>query len=131
MAEATQSKSQQPSCAGIRRDGQRCEALGLLDGYCYSHSPANATARDAARRKGGRNRSNRRRLRGLMPPRLVPVFDQLEGALSDVLAGGLDPKQATAAAAVARAMVSVLTAGELEERLRKLEEGQGQGQGHQ
>ena len=36
-------------------------------------------------------------------------------------AGTLEPRQATAVAAVARVMVSVLQAGELEERVRQLE----------
>ncbi len=114
-------------CQAIRKDGQPCTVRAIAGSlWCFAHDPDRAAQRDEARRKGGRGKATSRRLRGLMPPRLVPVFDQLEGALSDVLAGGLDPKQATAAAAVARAMVSVLTAGELEERLRKLEEGQGQ-----
>ena len=76
-----------------------------------------------ARRKGGRNRSSAVRLRGLMPPRLTPAFDQLEVALADVLAGELDPKQATAAAAVARAMATLLSVGEMEERMRRIEAG--------
>ena len=90
--------------------------------YCFAHAPELAARRAEARRRGGQRRSNAVRLRGLVPPRLIPTFDQLETALADVLAGALDPKQATAAAAVARAMVAVLQAGELEERLRKLEE---------
>ena len=56
-----------------------------------------------------------------MPPRLIPVFDRLETALARLDAGELEPKRAQAMAAVARAMVSVLQAGELEERLRRLE----------
>jgi hypothetical protein len=59
-----------------------------------------------------------------MPPRLVPVFDALEVALAEVHAGTLDPKQAMAMAAIARAMVSVLTAGEIEQRVRDIEQKQ-------
>jgi len=58
-----------------------------------------------------------------MPARLVPIWDQLETALAATLAGELAPRQATTAAALARALVAVLQAGELEERLRRLEEG--------
>ncbi len=80
-----------------------------------------AEARTAARAKGGSNSAKVVRLRGLVPPRLLPVFDQLEGALADVLSGSLDPRQAQAAASVARALVLVVTAGEIETRLRRLE----------
>ena len=56
-----------------------------------------------------------------MPPRLVPVFESLEVALSEVHAGDLTPACANAMSSVARALVAVLTAGELEQRLRGLE----------
>jgi hypothetical protein len=109
-------------CAGTRRDGQPCTSRVLCDGtYCYAHSPDRVTERTEARRRGGHNRSNAARMRGLVPPRLVGVYDKLERALAEVLNCELDPKYATAAASVARAMVAVLTAGELEERVRKLE----------
>ena len=111
-----------PNCAGIRRDGQRCTAAGMLDGYCFNHAPDREADRTEARRKGGHNRSNAARLRGLMPPRLIPVFDRLEQALEETHAGTLDPRHAQAMASLARAMVAVLTSGELEERLRRLEE---------
>jgi hypothetical protein len=123
MIDATSPIDRRPTCAGIRADGSPCRSQVLCDGtHCYVHAPGRQQERAEARRKGGRNRATSARLRKLMPPRLVPVFDQLEVALADVLAGELDPRQATAAAAVARALVAVLTAGELEERLRRLEE---------
>ena len=56
-----------------------------------------------------------------MPPRLMSVYDRLETALVEVHCGKLESKQATAMAAIARALVAVLTSGELEERLRNLE----------
>ena len=124
MTEASGTKTKHP-CGAPRADGQACTAPGLMpDHRCFAHS-ARATAADRARarRRGGQERGTSARLSRLMPRRLQPVYAQLETALSDVLAGELDPKQATAAAAVARAMVSVLTAGELEERVRKLEGG--------
>ena len=61
------------------------------------------------------------RLRGLVPPRLEAVYDRLEKALEQVHDGVLDSKQAIAMASIARAMVAVLTSGELEERVRGLE----------
>jgi hypothetical protein len=116
-----------PSCAGIRRDGQRCTSRVLCDGtHCYVHSPSRDAERAEARRRGGRNRANTARLRALVPPRLLPVYDRLETALTEVHEGTLDPRVATALASLARAMVMVLTAGELESRVRALEEGAAQ-----
>jgi hypothetical protein len=57
-----------------------------------------------------------------MPASLAPVFDQLAQVLTDVIADRIDPKNAAAAASVARAMVAVLERGEMEQRLRTLEE---------
>ena len=113
-------------CAGVRKDGSPCGSQVLSDGtHCYVHSPGRAADRAEARQRGGRNRATARRLRGMMPDRLRPIFDQLEAALAEVHDGELDPKAASAMAALARALVAVLTSGELEERLRRLEEGTG------
>lgn len=108
-------------CHGTRRDGTPCRGTAMRDGYCFSHHPDAVETLAAARRRGGQNRSNAARLRGLVPPRLVPIFDRLEATLTGVLDGSLDPRQATAAASVARALVAVLQAGELESRVRRLE----------
>lgn len=113
-------------CDGIRRDGARCGAPARSDGaYCFAHDPARAHERTEARRKGGRHRSSAVRLRALVPPRLVPVYERLEAALDEVHQGTIDPRVASAMAGLARAMVAVLTAGEMEERVRRLEEATG------
>jgi hypothetical protein len=90
--------------------------------WCFAHDPGRATERTAARRKGGHNRSNVARLRGLCPPRLINVFEVLEKALGEVHDGTLAPSRAVAMASLAPAMTRVLTAGELEQRLRDLEQ---------
>lgn len=111
-----------PTCAGKRRDGQPCRGRPLPGSrFCLAHDPALAQRRAEGAARGGRNRANVVRLRGLVPPRLLPTFDRLEGALGKVEAGTLTPAQAQALASLARAMVQVLQAGELEERLRDLE----------
>jgi hypothetical protein len=109
-------------CAGVRKDGQACQGP-VLDGgaYCFTHDPTRAAERQAARQKGGHNRGAVVRLRHLCPPRLVPIFDQLETAMQEVHDGTLKPGQAIAMASLARAMCAILTAGELEERLRAIE----------
>lgn len=110
-------------CDALRKDGQPCTAPALPDSpFCFAHDPQRAQDRAEARSKGGRNRAGIVRMRALVPPRLIGVFDQLETALTEVYDGSLDPKRAQAMASVARAMVLVCTAGELEERMRKIEE---------
>jgi hypothetical protein len=109
-------------CAGVRKDGQPCQGP-VLDGgdWCFAHDPKRAAERQAARQRGGHNRGAVVRLRGLVPPRLVPVFERLEQALAAVHDGTLKPGQGIAMATIARAMCQVLTVGEMEERLRALE----------
>jgi hypothetical protein len=88
MTEAIRSVAKR--CAGTRRDGRPCEApVSGTSGYCYSHDESRAEERTATRERGGRNSAKLIRLRGLVPPRLVPIFDVLESALAEVHSGEL------------------------------------------
>ena len=118
---AAQVDTTDPNCQQTRRDGRPCAARPLADGRCFAHSPTTADQRAAARRRGGQHSAKVVRLRGLLPVRLLPVYDRLEEALAQTHAGELEPRQAQAMAVLARALVTVLTAGELEERVRRLE----------
>lgn len=120
MVEA--SPSTRKHCQSLTRAGEPCQSFALPDSrFCFSHDPERAEQRLAAREKGGRNRSNLQRAKASAPARLLPVYDALEAALEDVLAGSLPPARATAAATIGRALVSLLQAGELEEKVRRLE----------
>lgn len=120
MTQAPPSSGNQ--CAATRKNGLACSATPLPGSrFCFAHDPARAEQRDAARKRGGHNRSNVARLRGLMPARLEPVFNLLESALTEVHAGSLAPARATAMASVARALIDVYQAGELEDRVRRIE----------
>ncbi len=120
MTEATRTNPNH--CRGTRRDGLPCTApVTSTSGYCFAHDPERAQDRDDARRRGGQNRAGAARLRGLVPPRLLDTYDRLEKALEEVHTGTLEPRQASAMASLAGAMVKVMTAGELEERVRALE----------
>jgi hypothetical protein len=112
------------TCTATRLDGQRCTASILQAGStrCFAHDENLQRQRAEARRKGGRSRAKLVQLRRLMPIALVPVFDQLAAVLAELHSGECDPKVAQAMASVARAMVAVLERGELEERMRALEE---------
>ena len=113
------------TCQATRKDGQPCTAGVVGDAcFCFAHDPALQGKREQARQRGGQNRATSKRLAKLMPARLLPVFERLEQAMEETHSGELEPKQAQAMAALARAMAAVLQVGELEQRLRLLEEQQ-------
>jgi hypothetical protein len=109
-------------CKRIKANGEPCKAIAREDGLCFAHSPALAKQHTDASIKGGHNKSNAMRLQKLMPARLVPIYKLMEEVLSDVYNDKIDLKKAHTMAVVARAMVAIFTAGELEERVRSLEE---------
>ena len=116
----TSDAAQKPQrCPASKKSGMPCTANAGSDGFCIGHSPG-ATE---ARRRGGSATSRAARAGKLLPARLRPIADLLENALQEVHDGVIEPKQAQAMASVASALVRVITSGELEERLRTLEEG--------
>jgi hypothetical protein len=111
-----------PKCRGTRKDGSRCTSPTIgPSGFCFAHDPARAAQRTEARSRGGRNGSNLARISRLIPARLGSVYERLEKAMEETHSGQLDPKIANALASLARAAAAVLTAGEMEQRLRDLE----------
>ena len=111
-------------CPATRRDGQPCRAIANSGGFCMAHDPALAEKRREAARLGGKGKARVARLGKLVPPRLMAVYDTLELALGQVYRGEIDARVATAMASLAGAMVRVLTSGELEQRVRLLEDRQ-------
>jgi len=119
-------------CSAIARSGRPCGSAPLAgSSWCYLHDPAAAEARRESSRKGGFSRSNRARARASLPDPLTPADIQsiLGAVLRGVVGGRIEPGVATAAAGVARALVTVREAVELEERLSELEQRAGIGQG--
>ena len=109
-------------CLALRKDGQPCTAIAVRDNYCFGHAPDLEAKRREARRRGGANTSRVARAKRLLPARLRPVAELLEKALGEVHDGNLDPRVASAMASLAGALVRVVSSGELEERVRQLEE---------
>ena len=105
-------------CTSTRRDGLPCTAQAGTSGYCIGHDPGALEAR----RKGGHATSRAERAGKLLPARLQPMVSLLEDALGEVHRGELDPHAASAMASLAGVLVRTITAGELEERLRTLED---------
>lgn len=104
-------------CRAVRANGEPCKGRPLAGGLCFAHQPS----AQANRAKGGHARSNAARSMKAIPERLRPVAELLASALQEVHAGTLAPTQATAMASVASALVKVMMAGDLEERMRALE----------
>ena len=113
----SQTREKGERCPALRKDGQPCRALAGASGYCVGHCP------DAQqnRAKGGAGTSRGNRAAKLLPSRLRPVADLIEQALTEVYAGTLDARRASALAALAGVMVRIVISGELEERMRELE----------
>lgn len=110
-------------CEASCKSGRPCAAPALPSvAYCLMHDPSRAVQLREARVLGGHNSARAARLQRLGPPALAPVYELLAQALVEVHDGTLDPRQGAAMAAIASAMVKVLTAGEMEARLRELEE---------
>jgi hypothetical protein len=116
-------REQQQTCTATRLNGEPCKAraLGVDRPFCWAHAPELAAKRDAARANGGLRSQPLHRIRRTLPTRLSPVAQALEKALVEVHDGKLEPSRATAMAALARALISVLEAAEVEERVRRLE----------
>lgn len=111
-----------PRCRGVKADGLRCGSFqNPRTGFCYYHDPAiDHAAKQAKRALGGQHSAKVVRLQRMLPPRLRAVFDRLDDAMVDVVAGTLSPARASALAALSSASVRVLQAGEFEEELRRL-----------
>ncbi len=105
-------------CCAIRKDGQPCTAFATVGDYCVGHFPNSLEVR----RKGGFNSSKKARLDAMLPGRLRPILELLEKSIEETHSGRLEAKKAQAIASLAGAVVRVLEAGILEERLLRLEE---------
>ena len=81
-------------CREPRQDGAHCQSPTVAaTGYYFAHDPEADTARQEPRQDGGRNSATAVRLRGLLPPRLVPVYETLETVQDEVHTGTCGPQQ--------------------------------------
>ncbi len=119
-------------CCAITLDGNPCRAPVLAGSrFCWSHDPANEKAADAARRAGGAQRARQMDRSGCGAPDPRPMWWPLENAAQaraglayvaqEVLAGNLPARDANAVVGAMSALVTVLRATDLEQRLESLE----------
>ena len=106
-------------CTATKRSGEACSGRPILQSeYCVSHHPDSSEWR----KKGGRNKSNLVRAHNRMPDGLKPVVDGLLNGFDEVPSGDLEPRQLSAMAQGATALIKLAEFVLLEERLMALEE---------
>lgn len=109
-------------CVALRKDGARCQAFASTpEGVCIMHSERAAELHA----KGGSATSSANRAAKLLPSRLRPMVQLLESVFAQ-LYSATGPRRtardATALASVALAIGKLIQTGEMEERLRAVEQ---------
>lgn len=114
------------TCQATTASGEPCQMSPLTDSdFCWTHDPARAVDRAAARKRGGQN-SSRAGLVGVSvePVRLRTVEDVrtlLEDVVADTLALANSNARSRTLASLLTLALKALEVGELEERLVALE----------
>ena len=114
------------TCQATTKEGKPCSAEAVDGRLCRWHTqaPEWIAKRSEWSAKGGASRSNAARARkslpdtALSPAQLACVLSK---ALGDVLTGDLEPGRANAVSGLARTLVNIAEAVELETRLTALE----------
>jgi len=111
-------------CQTTNKVGEPCSARAWRDGLCIWHHPARAEEVAAARKRGGQARSNKARALKSLPTELM-TNEQLHSYLSvvfkAVIAGRIEPGVGTASSTIARTMLELFRAIDLEARIAALE----------
>ena len=111
-------------CKAPNRTGKPCSATHFKDGYCRWHHPDLEAQRAAERAAGGQARSNKARARRQLADAVLTIND-LDGllcrALVQVAAGKMEPGVGSSMAGIAKTVVAIRQASELERRLEELE----------
>ena len=115
-----------PKCAGTNKDGITPCSADAREGsrFCTWHDPSLEADRKRWRREGGKAKSNQRRAAKELELAAAGVGQLpavLYRALGRVETGDLEPRVGTAMATIARAIVDVQAAHELDDRLAALE----------
>jgi flagellar biosynthesis/type III secretory pathway protein FliH len=99
-------------CQGLTVKGFPCRGSATASGYCPVHTPGLAPVVAEARRRGGYNRANAKRLRRLLEESaLWPVFEAAMDAFVRLEQGELSPQAAVAASHLLKiALEAVATA---------------------
>ncbi len=115
------------TCCFRKEDGTPCRASPLRDGdYCLWHSPEHAEEVTEARRLGGLRRRKERTVAGAYDFQGLETIGQIrrlvEVAAVDTLSQENSIARSRALAYLAQVSVNLLEKGNLDERLRSLED---------
>jgi len=115
------------ACSALNDNGTPCGQAPLVGAaYCFWHSPEHAEEAAAARRLGGLRRRKERAVAGAYDFEGIETVGQvrrlIEVAVLDTLALENSVARSRTLAYLAQVSVNLLEKGELEERLRALEE---------
>lgn len=112
-------------CKATTASGEACAGYALAGGvYCYTHDPARAAERAAARKKGGHNRQTPHRGEYSGPQQvrsLADVLQVLDYTLSETLALENGITRGRLLVAICAEYTNAIKTGELENRLQALE----------
>ena len=96
-------------CQGLTKQGLPCRAWATRSGFCPIHAPELAGIVEEARRRGGYNRANAKRLRQLLEEAgLAPVFEGALRLLARLEGGELSPQAAVAASHLLRVALETM-----------------------
>jgi hypothetical protein len=118
------------NCKSPNRTGGPCGAQHYKDGWCRWHHPDLEVQRQAARAAGGAARSNKARARKQLSDAVMSISDLdalLCVALKQVASGRMGPNVGGAMAGIAKTIVAIRTASDLEKRIEALEQQAGVG----
>ncbi len=113
-------------CSAVKRDGSRCrQTVTTVDGLCWAHSPANATRRKESAARAGRSGGTPGLERE--PARCRRELWRVAAAVES---GDLSPKSGAVVGQLLNTVLRSLSVesalrerAEVEDRLRRLEEG--------
>lgn len=114
-------------CSQVKSDGTLCDARALHGStYCFFHDPDSAADRDAARKKGGQERS---RKAAVLPPdtpdRVLATASDVTALLAETInqvrRGELDTRISNAVGYLASILLNAKERDEMERRLERLE----------
>jgi len=114
-------------CSFIKEGGEPCEATPLLDApFCFWHDPEHAKEAEEARRLGGLRRRREKAVSGAYGFEGFESVGQIRRLIDiaaiDTLALENSVARSRTLAYLAQVGISLLEKGEMEERLRALEE---------
>lgn len=111
-------------CRSLNKAGEPCSAAHYKDGWCHRHHPDLEAQRQAERRAGGKAKANTERARKELTD-AVMTLEEVDGLLClsiiRVATGQMAPGVGAALGSLARSIIAVRDAGELTDRLDRLE----------